>query len=206
MGADQHMSDEVKETPTAEATQEETKTEEPKAEETKAEPSSGISSFAPAPSMVAVVETPLVTEEVEVKTNEEEEEVMVELRAKLYRMADECAPPEWKEGGTGTIKLLKHKETGKIRVLMRRDKTLKICANHYVHPAMRLEENCASDRSWVYKTPNDFSDGSTGGEELLAIRFPNAENAQQFKEAFVDAQKQMQAIMDAALAEGKNEA
>ena len=46
-------------------------------------------------------------------------------------MAYECDPVEWKERGTGEIKLLKHKETGKIRVLMRRDKTLKICANHY---------------------------------------------------------------------------
>eukprot|EP00339_Tiarina_fusa_P020182 CAMPEP_0117036832 /NCGR_PEP_ID=MMETSP0472-20121206/26053_1 /TAXON_ID=693140 ORGANISM="Tiarina fusus, Strain LIS" /NCGR_SAMPLE_ID=MMETSP0472 /ASSEMBLY_ACC=CAM_ASM_000603 /LENGTH=200 /DNA_ID=CAMNT_0004746677 /DNA_START=24 /DNA_END=626 /DNA_ORIENTATION=- len=200
------MSDEVKETPTAEATQEETKTEEPKAEETKAEPSSGISSFAPAPSMAAVVETPLVTEEVEVKTNEEEEEVMVELRAKLYRMADECDPPEWKERGTGTIKLLKHKESGKIRVLMRRDKTLKICANHYVHPAMKLEENCSSDRSWLYKTPVDFSDGATGEEELLAVRFPNVENAQQFKESFLKAQEEMKSIMEAALAEGKSSA
>lgn len=31
----------------------------------------------------------------------------------------------------GDVKFLKHKETGKIRVLMRREKTLKICANHY---------------------------------------------------------------------------
>ena len=52
-------------------------------------------------------------------------------QAKLYRMAYECDPVEWKERGTGEIKLLKHKENGKIRVLMRRDKTLKICANHY---------------------------------------------------------------------------
>merc|ERR1712167_79790 len=50
--------------------------------------------------------------------------------------------------------------------------------NHYIHPAMKLEENCASDRSWMYKTPADFSDGSTGEEELLAVRFPSVENAQ----------------------------
>lgn len=31
----------------------------------------------------------------------------------------------------GDVKFLKHKESGKIRVLMRREKTLKICANHY---------------------------------------------------------------------------
>ena len=49
-----------------------------------------------------------------------------------------------------------------------------------VHPAMKLEENCASDRSWLYKTPVDFSDGSTGGEELLAVRFPSVESKYSF--------------------------
>jgi Ran-binding protein 1 len=47
--------------------------------------------------------------------------------AKLWRFDTN----EWKERGTGEMKLLKHKETKKIRLLMRRDKTLKICANHY---------------------------------------------------------------------------
>lgn len=28
------------------------------------------------------------------------------------------------------MKLLKHKETGKVRLVMRQSKTLKICANH----------------------------------------------------------------------------
>lgn len=37
---------------------------------------------------------------------------------------------EWKERGTGELKMLQHKRTSKIRVVMRRDKTLKICANH----------------------------------------------------------------------------
>lgn len=52
-------------------------------------------------------------------------------RAKLFRFASENDLPEWKERGTGDVKLLKHKEKGTIRLLMRRDKTLKICANHY---------------------------------------------------------------------------
>ncbi|KAI2596750.1 RANBP1 isoform 10, partial [Pan troglodytes] len=53
------------------------------------------------------------------------------MRAKLFRFASENDLPEWKERGTGDVKLLKHKEKGAIRLLMRRDKTLKICANHY---------------------------------------------------------------------------
>jgi Ran-binding protein 1 len=30
----------------------------------------------------------------------------------------------------GTVKLLKHNETAKVRLVMRQAKTLKICANH----------------------------------------------------------------------------
>jgi hypothetical protein len=49
-------------------------------------------------------------------------------RAKLFRF--DTGASEWKERGTGDVRLLKHKTTGKIRLVMRRDKTLKVCANH----------------------------------------------------------------------------
>lgn len=49
-------------------------------------------------------------------------------RAKLFRF--DKSGNEWKERGTGDVRLLQHTETKKIRLLMRRDKTLKICANH----------------------------------------------------------------------------
>lgn len=53
-------------------------------------------------------------------------------RAKLFRFVKDSN--EWKERGTGEVRLLQHKETKKIRLLMRRDQTLKICANHYGTP------------------------------------------------------------------------
>lgn len=49
-------------------------------------------------------------------------------RAKLYRFDKESN--EWKERGTGDLKILKNRKTDQIRILMRRDKTHKICANH----------------------------------------------------------------------------
>ena len=94
---------------------------------------------------------------------------------------------EWKEKGTGDLKLLKHKETCKIRLLMRRDKTLKICANHYITSDLQLQPNIGSDRSWVYTT-SDFSDGESK-IALLAVRFGNKENADKFKQEFELAQK-----------------
>lgn len=52
-------------------------------------------------------------------------------RAKLFRYDCDAEPREWKDRGTGDVKILKHKQLGTCRVLMRRDKTFKICANHY---------------------------------------------------------------------------
>ena len=65
----------------------------------------------------------------ETKTNEEAEEQTFKMRAKLFKFDRESR--EWKERGTGDVRLLKHRENLKTRLVMRRDKTLKVCANHY---------------------------------------------------------------------------
>lgn len=52
---------------------------------------------------------------------------------------------------------------------------------------MTLKPNVGSDRSWVY-TAHDYSEGEPT-TELLAVRFANAENAQEFKAKFAQAQK-----------------
>ena len=70
-----------------------------------------------------------LTEKVETKTNEESEEQVFKMRAKLFKF--DRGSRDWKERGTGDVRLLKHKENGKTRLVMRRDKTLKVCANHY---------------------------------------------------------------------------
>ncbi|KAF6278361.1 ran-specific GTPase-activating protein isoform X2 [Rhinolophus sinicus] len=129
--------------------------------------------------------------EQEIKTLEEDEEELFKMRAKLFRFASENDLPEWKERGTGDVKLLKHKEKGTIRLLMRRDKTLKICANHYITPMMELKPNAGSDRAWVWNTHADFAD-ERPKPELLAIRFLNAENAQKFKTKFEECRKEIE--------------
>lgn len=53
---------------------------------------------------------------------------MIDRKAKLYRFDKEGN--QWKERGVGTVKLLKDKVNGKVRLVMRQNKTLKICANH----------------------------------------------------------------------------
>jgi len=129
--------------------------------------------------------------QIETKTHEEHEEVVFKMRAKLFRF--ERASAEWKERGTGDLRILRHKQSLKQRIVMRRDKTLKICANHYITPEMSLSPNVGSDRSWVYGTAADLSDENEGiagpKAETLAVRFSNSDNAATFKKAFEQAQK-----------------
>uniref|UniRef100_A0A804RAY7 Ran-specific GTPase-activating protein n=1 Tax=Zea mays TaxID=4577 RepID=A0A804RAY7_MAIZE len=94
-------------------------------------------------------------EEVAVTTGEEDEDVLVDMKAKLYRFDKEAN--QWKERGTGTVKLLKHKETAKVRLVMRQAKTLKICANHLVVATTKMQEHAGSDKSCVWHAL-DFAD------------------------------------------------
>eukprot|EP00252_Welwitschia_mirabilis_P018300 TRINITY_DN40671_c0_g1_i1.p1 TRINITY_DN40671_c0_g1~~TRINITY_DN40671_c0_g1_i1.p1 ORF type:complete len:215 (+),score=68.19 TRINITY_DN40671_c0_g1_i1:204-848(+) len=131
-------------------------------------------------------------EEVAVTTGEENEEVLIDLKAKLYRFDKDGN--QWKERGVGTVKLLKHKETKKVRLLMRQAKTLKICANHLILPSMTLQEHAGSDKSWVWHA-TDFSDGEVK-DELFAIRFVSVENAKSFKELFEEAAESQVKVSD----------
>ncbi|EME27087.1 E3 SUMO-protein ligase RanBP2 [Galdieria sulphuraria] len=139
---------------------------------------------------------PLVTlDEVQVTTGEEEEDVLYKNRAKLFRFDKQGS--QWKERGTGDLKILQHKDTKKIRLLMRREKTLKICLNHYVNPSIQLEENVGSDRSWVWNAI-DYAD-EVADECVLAVRFPNSEQAKKFKQAYDDARSALEKITEVSL-------
>ena len=53
-------------------------------------------------------------------------------RAKLFRFDCSSENPEWKERGVGDVKFMEHKSKDRsVRLIMRRDKTHKICANHF---------------------------------------------------------------------------
>ncbi|XP_072119283.1 E3 SUMO-protein ligase RanBP2 isoform X1 [Mobula birostris] len=123
-------------------------------------------------------------DKVDVKTGEEDEELLFSNRAKLFRFDTETK--EWKERGIGHIKLLQHRTSRKIRLLMRRDQVLKICANHYITADMKLKPNKGSDKSWVW-CALDYSDEKQVFEQL-AVRFKTADEAALFKAKFEEAQ------------------
>ncbi|KQK06787.1 ran-binding protein 1 homolog b [Brachypodium distachyon] len=117
-------------------------------------------------------------EEVAVTTGEEDEDSLLDMKAKLYRFDKDGN--QWKERGTGTVKLLKHKENGKVRLVMRQAKTLKICANHLVISTTKMQEHAGSDKSCVWHAA-DFADGEVK-DEMFAIRFGSVENCKKFKD------------------------
>lgn len=138
--------------------------------------------------------TPLIPlpDEVAAFTGEEEEATLYEIKAKLYRYDTEKS--EWKERGLGVMKILEHKKTLKTRLLMRREKTLKICCNQVVQRHVEMKEHPANDKSWVW-TAADFSDGESK-TELLCIRFGSSEKASAFKEAYQAAQAKLPRMDD----------
>ena len=118
----------------------------------------------------------------DMKTGEEDEEILYKSRARLYRYVD----PEWKEKGRGELKILLNKETGKHRLLMRRDQIKKLCCNHFVTPDMTLKPFQKSENSWVWHTGADFSE-EEHRPETLAVRFHNKGDSNRFKEIFDNA-------------------
>lgn len=133
--------------------------------------------YDPRPDFKPIIPLP---DEVEKKTGEENEDVMFSERCKLYRLTES----EWKERGIGLMKILKSKETGKYRVLMRREQVHKICANHAITSEMELK---AKDNHWMWAA-NDFSEGQTKPEKFL-VRFKHNEQSRKFKDVFDEARK-----------------
>lgn len=121
-------------------------------------------------------------DEVEVVTGEEDEKVLFCARGKLHRYMEK----DWKERGIGDIKLLQNKE-GKVRILMRRERVHKICANHYITGDMQFGPKAKLDTAYVW-VANDFAD-ETVTLEKFCIRFKTADVAKAFAVQFEKAQE-----------------
>ncbi|CAH1780693.1 unnamed protein product [Owenia fusiformis] len=118
-------------------------------------------------------------DKVEVKTGEENEDIIFVHRAKLFRYADS----EWKERGIGDIKILQHKLLKKSRVLMRREKILKICCNHRITETLELTPMSKADGKGLVWSTMDYSEGEPK-REIFGVKFKTADIATKFKDSF----------------------
>lgn len=122
-------------------------------------------------------------EKIDVKTGEEDEEILYTHRAKLFRF--DINVKEWKERGLGDIKLLRHKETDKLRLIMRRDHVLKLCLNHLL--SAEIEFQVKDEKTWLWNAA-DYSEGEIEYMQF-ACRFKTSEIAEDFKRVIDNARK-----------------
>ena len=142
--------------------------------------------------------TKVQLEEVDVESGEEEEEVVYVQRGKLFLYGETLLDvgsgnKQWKERGIGDIRILKHREHQRMRVLMRQEKTMKVIVNHALDPRIKLTSNAESDRSWFWSA-FDFTSGVLL-ETVFSIRFADSEIANDFKKIFEENQKEMDKIL-----------
>jgi hypothetical protein len=101
-------------------------------------------------------------------------------KAILYRFCSEKS--EWVARGCGVLKVLKHKQTGVHRILMRQNQTYVVRANHQIPYLGRLDELPGSG-SCFFWTAFDFSTPEET-RELFAVKFALPAIAAAFKSAF----------------------
>ena len=118
---------------------------------------------------------------VTITSGEENDFQLFSNRAILYRF-DETVN-QWKERGVGNIKILQHKSTGRVRILMR-NQILKVCCNHVIVKEMKLTP--CDDKSFTWSTLGDLSD-LTHGEaraEQFTVKFQCVDAATAFQGVF----------------------
>lgn len=138
-----------------------------------------VSEFEPTVEFKPVVPLPAI---VDVKTGEENAEVLHECRARLLRFDSDTK--EWKERGIGIMKILKEDKT--VRLLMRREQVLKVCCNHQLLKNMSFSKmrNNSKALSWCAQ---DFSE-EVLKTEMFALRFKTEEQATEYLNALQSAQ------------------
>jgi hypothetical protein len=144
------------------------------------------------------------------ETGEESEDLIFKIRARIHRWRND----EWKERGTGDLKMLRHKDTKKIRLVLRQDKTLKPAANFYISekdPLCDIKPHQGSDKMF-FLLAYDCSEEAQF--EKFVIKLGNAEHGSRFKEAFLAARefnrliqegKESEAVFAAVVVEEKKE-
>ncbi|KAL5112046.1 E3 SUMO-protein ligase RanBP2 [Taenia crassiceps] len=145
-------------------------------------------------------------EKVEVRTGEEDEEVVFEARAKLFRFDNTV----WKERGLGQLKLLRSPSSERTRIVMRRGQVHKVCCNHLITSGMTLkpmEGSKAPVVPWVWWAVDFSCDeaGPEGRKEMFSVRFKTPEESQAFHNAFVKAVAASSVGVPADLEAGEDE-
>lgn len=107
---------------------------------------------------------------IEQKTGEEDEDVLFKARSKLFRLIN----GEWKERGLDDIKVLRNRETGLGRLVMRNNVTGKVCLNCWNFTGIKSPRE-----NWVQWGALDNSD-ETCESRVFNLKLKNKQLASEF--------------------------
>lgn len=114
-----------------------------------------------------------------VKTGEEDEVKVFSQRATLFRY--NSGTREWKERGTGEMKVLHRVGHGTYRLLLRREQVHKVVCNLLITLDLEILPLNTSEHVWMWAGMSFAED--TPAVETLAVRFRTPELAARFQKA-----------------------
>ncbi|KAM9501687.1 uncharacterized protein Hap1MRO34_013149 [Clarias gariepinus] len=124
-------------------------------------------------------------QKLEVNPGEKDEEVLFKQWAKLFRWDRDL--DQWKDRGVGYMNILFHPVKKYYRILMRRDKILKVCANHIITKDMEMKSMAIYDNTLVWMAI-DYSECDAKVEQF-AVKFKTPDLAESFRKIFTDCQR-----------------
>lgn len=121
-----------------------------------------------------------------------DERIVMSLRCRMYRFDTEDS--EWKERGTGQIRMLQGNVTKKVRLVMHRDALLKICANHYIASGMKIQTYKDNGKAVMYGPAPPDKEAHIESPSLILLRFKSTKDCDLYTKTFEKAYQINEAV------------
>jgi len=112
------------------------------------------------------------------KTGEENEDTVLISNCKLYRFDPDSNVH--KERGVGEIKILRNKETGRHRCIMRRESTLTICIHFSIVKGLEAKIKGTKPHVILWACRDYSENMALGSDEIFSARFRDEQTATDF--------------------------
>ncbi|KAK1347882.1 Ran-specific GTPase-activating protein 1 [Hamiltosporidium tvaerminnensis] len=122
------------------------------------------------------------TEKIQQKFDEEhlKGEILFRGNCKLFRMNESKVVTR----GVGKIYITKGESNGMVRIVMVRDKLMKLGCNHFIEPWSEILGHEIHENTWVWSTIGDTIDEVSDKQQTYIVKFKEDKEAKGFKNSF----------------------
>ncbi|TBU08152.1 Ran-specific GTPase-activating protein 1 [Hamiltosporidium magnivora] len=122
------------------------------------------------------------TEKIQQKFDEEhlKGEILFRGNCKLFRMNESKVVTR----GVGKIYITKGESNGMVRIVMVRDKLMKLGCNHFIEPWSEILGHEIHENTWVWSTIGDTIDEISDKQQTYIVKFKEDKEAKGFKDSF----------------------